>query len=80
MMGNYRSLVPCIMAERHKTPGLSDIALDFVVRGSGKVSAVKANGQRGGPFAGCLLGRMQSFGFPKFNGSKTIASWSMSMR
>ena len=80
MMGNYRSLVPCIMAERHKTPGLSDISLDFVVRGTGKVSAVKVNGQRGGPFAGCVLGRMQSFGFPKFNGSKTIASWSMQMR
>jgi Protein kinase domain len=80
MMGNYRSLVPCIMQERHKTPGLSDISLDFVVRGSGKVSAVKANGQRGGPFASCLLGRMQAFGFPKFNGAKTIASWSMSMR
>jgi hypothetical protein len=80
MMGNYRSLVPCIMAERHKEPGLSDISLDFVVRGTGKVSAVKVNGQRGGPFASCLLGRMQNFGFPKFNGSKTIASWSMSMR
>jgi hypothetical protein len=80
MMGNYRSLVPCIMAEKHKEPGLSDIALDFVVRGTGKVSAVKVNGQRGGPFASCLLGRMQSFGFPKFNGNKTIASWSMSMR
>jgi len=80
MMGNYRSLVPCIMAERHKEPGLSDISLDFVVRGTGKVSAVKVNGQRGGSFAGCLLGRMQSFGFPKFNGAKTIASWSMSMR
>jgi serine/threonine-protein kinase len=80
MMGNYRSLVPCIMAERHKTPGLSDISLDFVVRGTGKVSAVKVNGQRGGPFSGCVLGRMQTFGFPKFNGSKTIASWSMQMR
>ena len=80
MMGNYRSLVPCIMAERHKTPGLSDISLDFVVRGTGKVSAVKVNGQHGGPFAGCVLGRMQSFGFPKFNGNKTIASWSMQMR
>jgi len=68
------------MQERHKTPGLSDIALDFVVRGTGKVSAVKVNGQHGGPFAGCVLGRMQSFGFPKFNGSKTIASWSMQMR
>ncbi|HET6149263.1 MAG TPA: protein kinase [Polyangia bacterium] len=80
MMGNYRSLVPCIMAERHKTPGLSDISLDFVVRGTGKVSAVKVNGQRGGPFSGCVLGRMQSFGFPRFNGNKTIASWSMQMR
>jgi hypothetical protein len=80
MMGNYRSLVPCIMAERHKTPGLSDISLDFVVRGTGKVSAVKVNGQRGGPFSGCVLGRMQNFGFPKFNGNKTIASWSMQMR
>jgi len=80
MMGNYRSLVPCIMAEKHKEPGLSEIALDFVVRGTGKVSAVKVNGQRGGPFASCLLGRMQNFGFPKFNGNKTIASWSMSMR
>jgi hypothetical protein len=80
MMGNYRSLVPCIMAEKRKEPGLSDIALDFVVRGTGKVSAVKVNGQRGGPFAGCVLGRMQSFGFPKFNGNKTVASWSMSMR
>ena len=80
MMGNYRSLVPCIMAEKHQEPGLSEIALEFVVRGTGKVSAVKVNGQRGGPFAGCVLGRMQSFGFPKFNGGKTIASWSMSMR
>ena len=80
MMGNYRSLVPCIMQERHKEPGLSDISLDFVVRGTGKVSAVKVNGQRGGPFASCVLGRMQTFGFPKFNGTKTIASWSMQMR
>lgn len=80
MMGNYRSLVPCIMAERRHSSGLSDVNIDFVVRGTGKVSAVKVNGQRGGPFAGCVLGRMQNFGFPKFNGGKTIASWSMSMR
>src|SRR5450432_1314365 len=80
MMGNYRSLVPCIMQEKHHNPGLSDISIDFVVRGSGKVSAVKVNGQRGGAFPGCVLGRMQSFNFPHFNGSKTVASWSMSMR
>jgi hypothetical protein len=80
MMGSYRSLVPCIMQEKHKNPGLSDVSIDFVVRGSGKVSAVKVNGQRGGAFPGCVLGRMQSFSFPRFNGSKTVASWSMSMR
>jgi hypothetical protein len=80
MMGNYRSLVPCILQERHHSAGLSDVNIDFVVRGTGKVSAVKVNGQRGGGFAGCVLSRMQGFGFPKFNGSKTIASWSMSMR
>jgi hypothetical protein len=80
MMGNYRSLVPCIMQEKHHNPGLSDVSIDFVVRGSGKVSAVKVNGQRGGGFPGCVLGRMQSFNFPHFNGSKTVASWSMSMR
>jgi hypothetical protein len=80
MMGNYRSLIPCLMAEKHKNPGLTDMSLDFVVRGTGKVSAVKVNGQRGGAFPSCVLGRMQSFKFPSFHGSKTIASWSMSVR
>ncbi|HVR61531.1 MAG TPA: protein kinase [Polyangia bacterium] len=80
MMGNYRSLVPCIVQERRHSPGLADVNIDFVVRGTGKVSAVKVNGQTAGGFPGCVLGRMQGFGFPKFNGTKTIASWSMSLR
>jgi hypothetical protein len=80
MMRNYRKLVPCIMQERHKNPGLSDVDLEFIIVGSGSVKAVKANGQSGGGFASCILGRMQSFGFPSFNGRKTLASWSMSMR
>jgi serine/threonine protein kinase len=77
MMHHYRGLVPCLMSERKHSPGLSEMSLDFVVRGNGKVSAVKVNGQKGG-FASCVLSRMPTF--PKFNGSKTIASWSMSMR
>ncbi|HVZ72609.1 MAG TPA: protein kinase [Polyangia bacterium] len=80
MMGNYRSLIPCIMAEKKHDPGLSNIDLEFVVKGTGKVSAVRANGQRAGALPSCVLGRMQAFNFPKFNGAKTIASWSMSMR
>jgi hypothetical protein len=77
MMGHYRGLVPCLMSERKHNPGLNEMSLDFVVRGNGKVSAVKVNGQKGS-FASCILSRMPTF--PKFNGSKTIASWSMSMR
>ncbi len=77
MMHHYRGLVPCLMAERKHNPGLSEMSLEFVIRGTGKVSAVKVNGQRGG-FASCVQGRMPTF--PKFNGTKTIASWSMSMR
>ncbi|HEY6477199.1 MAG TPA: hypothetical protein VI456_11505, partial [Polyangia bacterium] len=77
MMHHYRGLVPCLMAERKHNPGMTEMSLDFVVRGSGKVSAVKVNGQKGA-FASCVLSRMPTF--PKFNGSKTIASWSMSMR
>jgi serine/threonine protein kinase len=78
MMKHYRGLVPCLMQERHKNPGVSEMSVDFVVRGTGKVSAVKVNGQKGGSFASCVLGRMPTF--PKYNGNKTIASWSMSMR
>src|SRR5205814_1520672 len=79
MGANYRKLVPCLMEERRRNPGLSDIDLEFAVLGSGRVSAVRVNGQRNGALPSCVLGRMQSFSFPKYNGSKTIASWSMSM-
>jgi serine/threonine-protein kinase len=78
MRNHYRGLIPCLMSERHKNPSVSTMSVDFVIRGSGKVSAVKVNGQKGGSFASCVLGRMPTF--PKFNGSKTIASWSMSMQ
>jgi serine/threonine protein kinase len=74
MMSNYRKLIPCIVHT-----GVNEIAMEFVVRGTGKVSAVKVNGQRNGSLPACILGRMQGFNFPKFDGSKTIASWSMSM-
>jgi serine/threonine protein kinase len=80
MMGNYRKLVPCIMDERRRNSGLSEMDLEFLVTGAGKVAAVKVNGQQKGPFPSCVLNRMGSFPFPKYNGSRTIASWSMSMR
>ncbi len=78
MGSHYRGLIPCLMQERHRNSSVSEMSVEFVIRGTGKVSAVKVNGQRGGAFASCVLGRMPTF--PKFNGSKTIASWSMSLR
>ena len=80
MMGNYRKLVPCLMDEKRRSPGLREMDLEFVVTASGRVSAVRVNGQRQGPFSGCVLSRMQSFSFPKYNGAQTIASWSMSLK
>ena len=50
MMANYRKLIPCIV----HAP-VSNIALEFAVRGNGKVSAVKVNGQRTGALPGCML-------------------------
>jgi len=73
MSKHYRGLIPCLMHS-----GAGEMSVDFVIRGTGKVSAVKVNGQKGGSFANCVLGRMPTF--PKFNGNKTIASWSMSVR
>jgi serine/threonine-protein kinase len=73
MSKHFRGLVPCLMHS-----GAGEMSVDFVIRGTGKVSAVKVNGQKGGSFANCVLGRMPTF--PKFNGTKTIASWSMSIR
>ena len=73
MSKHYRGLIPCLMHS-----GAPEMSVDFVIRGTGKVSAVKVNGQKTGSFAQCVLGRMPMF--PKFNGSKTIASWSMSVR
>lgn len=80
MMANYRKLVPCIMQERRSNPRLSEVNIEFVVRGNGSVSAVRVNDQQKGSFPGCVLGRMQGFGFPSFKGAKTIASWSLTMR
>ncbi len=80
MMANYRKLVPCIMDERRRNPGLGEMDLEFLVTGAGKVTAVKVNGQQKGPFPSCVLARMAGFPFPKYNGSRTIASWSMAMR
>ena len=56
------------------------VELDFVIQPSGRVKAVRVNGQGRGAMPICVLNRMQSFGFPAYKGKNTIASWSMSFR
>jgi serine/threonine protein kinase len=75
MHANYRRLVPCIMGR-----GVPTIEVDFVVQPTGRVKAVRVNGQGKGPLPMCILNQMQSFGFPTYKGKNTIASWSMSIR
>ncbi|HXU01559.1 MAG TPA: hypothetical protein VN903_11240 [Polyangia bacterium] len=75
MTTHYRKLVPCMFVERNAGAQVSELAVDFVVRPSGKVTAVKVNGQKTGRLSDCILGRMPEF--PPFSGEKTVASWAL---
>jgi hypothetical protein len=75
MRANYRKLVPCAIAA-----GIRTIELDFVIQPTGRVKAVRVNGQGKGAMPVCILSQMQSFGFPAYKGKNTIAGWSMSFR
>jgi serine/threonine-protein kinase len=80
MTQNFKVLVGCISEERKRNPGLKSIDMDFIIKGTGSVSGVKVNGQTSSPLATCMYGKMQSVAFPKFNGSKTHASFSLNLK
>lgn len=80
MNANARSLTSCILEERRRNPAIPRVDLDFVVQNTGKVSAVRVNGEKGTPIAACMLGKMRSFNFPRYNGPKTVASYGFTLR
>jgi hypothetical protein len=80
MKNNFKVLVGCILEERRRNPGLHNVEMDFIIKGTGNVAGVKVNGQTESAFAHCMLGKMQTVAFPKFNGAKTHASFSLSMK
>lgn len=80
MSQNFKSLTGCILEEKRRNSGLKTIDMDFVIRGSGSVSAVKVNGATNSPFASCMLDKMKSITFPKFNGAKTVAAFSLALK
>jgi serine/threonine-protein kinase len=80
MTQNFKVLLGCIAEERRRNSGLSTVEMDFIIKGTGNVSAVKVNGQTGSPLAGCMYGKMQTVAFPKFNGAKTHASFTLNLK
>ncbi|HEY2745860.1 MAG TPA: protein kinase [Polyangia bacterium] len=80
MTQNFRVLVGCIAEERRRNSSLRNVDMDFIIKGSGQVSAVKVNGSTTSSMASCMYGKMQAVTFPKFNGSKTHASFSLALK
>jgi serine/threonine-protein kinase len=80
MTQNFRVLVGCIAEERRRNPSLRAVDMDFIIKGTGSVAAVKVNGQTSSPLSSCMYGKMQSVTFPKFNGAKTHASFSLALK
>ncbi len=80
MTQNFKVLVGCIAEERRRNSSLRNVDMDFIIKGSGQVSAVKVNGSTSSPMASCMYGKMQTVAFPKFNGSKTHASFSLALK
>ena len=80
MTQNFKMLTGCMMEERSRNTSLRNVDLDFIIKGSGTVQGVKVNGQTAGAFASCIYGKMQAIAFPKFNGSKTHASFSFGFK
>jgi serine/threonine-protein kinase len=80
MAQNFSVLKGCVLEERHRDRSLQNVDMDFIIRGSGQVSAVKVNGKEGTPFQSCMLGKMQTIMFPKFNGTRTHASFSLKLK
>ncbi|MBI4508357.1 MAG: protein kinase [Deltaproteobacteria bacterium] len=66
------ALAKCLMGS-----GERNADIEFIVRGNGKVSDVRVNGETGSPLAACVRGKMQAMQFPTFNGPRTKASFSM---
>jgi len=80
MTQNFRVLVGCIAEERRRNSSLHNVDMDFIIKGSGQVSAVKVNGSTSSAMASCMFGKMQTVTFPKFNGAKTHASFSLALK
>lgn len=80
MNQNFRLLGGCLKEAAQANPGVKKFDLDFLIKGTGKVSAVKVNGDAGSAAASCVFQKMQAVDFPRFNGAKTHAAFSLALK
>ena len=80
MQLHMRPLARCILEETRRTPNMSNVSIDFAVRGNGRVSAVEVNGKTSGRLHSCIDDRMRTIQFPEFDGSVTRASFGVDLR
>lgn len=80
MNKNFKLLGGCLKEESQRNPQVKRLDLEFLIRGTGAVSSVKVNGETGSAVASCVFAKMQAVNFPKFNGQKTHAAFSLALR
>jgi hypothetical protein len=80
MSKNIRKLIPCVYGELRRNSKLKTVNIDFGVRGSGKATVTKVNGQAAGPLFACMQKGMARITFPVYDGSLTRASFFMSIK
>jgi serine/threonine-protein kinase len=73
LQGSGRGLGRCLTAS-----GTHDAKIEFIVKGTGKVSQVRVNGETGSEVANCIRGVMKSLQFPTFNGQRSKHYFDMS--
>ncbi len=76
---NLNRLTPCVQKQWRRQPSLRKVLIAFGVKGSGQVSYTKVNGKSSGPFQACIARKMRSFRFPKYDGTLTRASFTMTL-
>jgi serine/threonine-protein kinase len=77
---NMRRLTPCLIRALKDDRSLARVAIDFSIKGSGQVGFVRVNQSTSGPLHACVSKRMRPIKFPSFDGSRTQASFEITVR
>ena len=75
-----RPLAKCVIGELRLNPEMGAIAIDFGIKGSGRVSEVRVNDRTEGQLYQCVSERMRMIQFPEFDGAVTWASFEIKVR